>query len=196
MIYGYEEDLFMKAIVTLMEEHENILRMLKVVRGLSLHTFNTKEVNYDGFYKAIDFIRNYADKFHHVKEEDILFDKMSSHLGPAIQQGPVYGMLAEHDLGRLFINNLEEALNKAKNGEDGAKIDIIANAIAYTDLLDRHIFKENTAIFTFAEKRLKDDVHHEIDKLFEEVGQSLDHENMEKKYMMILLELEDYIASL
>jgi len=94
----------MKAVKTLRDEHQYILRMLKVVKSLCIHTFNTKEVYYKGYHDAIDFIRNYADKFHHGKEEDILFKVMSSQLGPAIEKGPIFGMLAEHDLGRLFLD--------------------------------------------------------------------------------------------
>ena len=120
----------MKAVQTLRDEHQNILRMLKVVKSLAIHTFNTKDVYYKGYYDAIDFIRNYADKFHHGKEEDILFKKMSSELGEAIEKGPIYGMLAEHDLGRLFIKNMENALIEAEKGNNDAKVDIIAKATA------------------------------------------------------------------
>lgn len=186
----------MKAVKVLMEEHQNILRMLKVIRQLCLHTFNTKEVYYKGFYDAIDFIRNYADKFHHGKEEDILFDKMSSELGPAIKQGPIYGMLAEHDLGRLFVKNLEEALQKVKDGSKENIIDVIANAIAYTDLLHRHIDKEDTAIYTFLEKQLNQEIHQEIDELFEDAKEKLNSEATEKKYVAMLEALETYVEGL
>ena len=186
----------MKAVQILMEEHQNILRMLKVIRTLSLHIFNTKEVYNEGFYQIIDFIKNYADKFHHGKEEDILFEKMSTELGPAIKNGPIFGMLSEHDLGRLFVNNLQEALKNLENGEEEAKMDIIVNAIAYADLLERHIFKEDTAIFTFAEKQLKNETHEEINKLFHETEITLDAIYTEKKYIGILEELEEYCKTL
>ncbi|SET67952.1 Hemerythrin-like domain-containing protein [Natronincola peptidivorans] len=186
----------MKAVKVLMDEHQNILRMLKVIRKLSLQTFETKEVYYKGYYDAIDFIRNYADKFHHGKEEDILFDKMSSELGTAIKQGPIFGMLAEHDLGRLFVKTLEEALDAAKQGSEEAKLDIVANAIAYTDLLYRHIDKEDTAIFTFADNSLDSDMHQEIDNLFEAAKERLDSEATEKKYVGMLEDLEKYVDNL
>lgn len=186
----------MKAVKVLMDEHQNILRMLKVVRSLCLQTFNTKEVYYKGYYDAIDFIRNYADKFHHGKEEDILFDKMSSELGPAIKQGPIYGMLAEHDLGRLFVKTLEEALHAAEKGSEEAKIDIVANAIAYTDLLHRHIDKEDTAIFTFAESSFNEDMHQEIDNLFEGAKERLDSDATERKYIAMLEALEKYVNNI
>ncbi|SDK14629.1 hemerythrin domain-containing protein [Natronincola ferrireducens] len=186
----------MKAVKILMDEHQNILRMLKVIRRLCLQTFNTKEVYYKGYYAAIDFIRNYADKFHHGKEEDILFDKMSTELGEAIKTGPIYGMLAEHDLGRLFVKNLEEALHKAEEGGEEAKLDIIVNAVAYTDLLYRHIEKEDAAIFTFAEKSFNNDLQHWVDAEFENAKERLDSEKTEEKYIALLNELESYVKDL
>ncbi len=186
----------MKAIQVLMEEHKYILRMLKVVRGLCLQTFKTKEVYYEGFHNAIDFIRNYADKFHHGKEEDILFEVMSAELGPAIKQGPIFGMLAEHDLGRLFIKTLEEALFAAEKGNEEAKVDIIANAICYTDLLYRHIDKEDNAIFTFADEKLTQQALDEMEESFEKAKGPLKSEETERKYVALLEKLEAYVAQL
>jgi len=186
----------MNAVKTLRDEHQNILRMLKVVKSLCIHTFNTKDVYYKGYYDAIDFIRNYADKFHHGKEEDILFVKMSSELGPAIQKGPIFGMLAEHDLGRLFIKNLEDALIEAEKGNDDAKVDIIANATAYTDLLNRHIDKEDNAIFNFAESQLNAEVHEQLNVDFENAKERLNSDATETKYVALLKELEAYVSSL
>lgn len=186
----------MKAVKTLRDEHQNILRMLKVVKALCINTFKTQDVYYKGYYDAIDFIRNYADKFHHGKEEDILFKKMSSELGPVIEKGPIYGMLAEHDLGRLFVKNLENALIEAEKGNIDAKVDIIANATAYTDLLYRHIDKEDNAIFNFAETQLKPEIHEELNSDFEKAKEHLNSDETEKKYVTLLEELEAYVNSL
>lgn len=186
----------MKATDVLIAEHKNILRMLKVVRKLCLQVFLKHEVYYEGFYSAMDFIKNYADKFHHGKEEDIYFLSMSTELGPSIKQGPIYGMLAEHDLGRLFIKNLEDALQKSQEGIEESKIDIIANAIAYTDLLHRHIDKEDNAIFTFAENNLSEEAKELVDADFEKSKEKLNSEETEEKYLALLEKLEKYVDAM
>ena len=101
-------------------------------------------------------------------------------------------MLVEHDLGRNYMRNLEEALNKYKNGDNEAGLDIIANAISYATLLENHIHKEDNVIFNFANRSLKEDVWQVIDKEcfeYEEKNSSIREENigilnfLEEKYI-------------
>jgi hemerythrin-like domain-containing protein len=148
----------MNAIDLMMEEHKYILRMLKVVRKACYAVLRGADVNYEDFYLIIDFIKNYADGHHHNKEEIMLFNRMVDNLGALGEKTIKYGMLVEHDLGRLYIKNLNEALEKVKNGDEEAKLDVIANAISYTELLQRHIDKEDNVIYKFAQRELKSDV--------------------------------------
>ncbi len=147
-------------------------------------------MNFDAFDKAIDSIRNYADKHHHNKEEDILFKKMADELGEAVAKGPIYGMFADHDLGRLFIKNLQEALNRVKEGEEDSKVDIIGNAIAYTDLLYRHIDKEDNAVYKFGETRLSKEALKEVEEKCEKVETEAREKNIQDKYLKLVEEME------
>lgn len=180
----------MNAIELMVEEHKLIKRMLSVVRKFSIKVLNNEKVDYNDFNKVIDFIRNYADKHHHSKEELILFKTMSDVLGERIAKGPIMGMLTEHDLGRLFIGNLETALNKYQAGDDDSRVDIIANAIGYTDLLSRHIDKEDTAIYTFAQRSLSKEQLAEIDLQCNNVEIEATKANLQDKYLKLLRELE------
>lgn len=183
----------MDAIDIMVSEHDQIKRVLHVVRKMCIHIMNGKNVDIEAFYHVIDFVRNYADKHHHSKEENILFKKMSSDLGERVANGPIYGMYAEHDLGRLFIMNLENALEKFQQGDREAKVDIIANAIAYTDLLWRHIDKEDTAIYTFAKKSLSPEALEEINQKCEEVERTAAKDQVQKKYTDLVQGLEERI---
>ena len=180
----------MNAIELMVEEHKIIKRMLAITRNFSIKVLNNEDVDYNDFNKVIDFVRNYSDKHHHSKEEVILFKKMSEILGERIANGPIMGMLVEHDLGRLFIGNLEAALKKFQAGDSDSRVDIIANAISYTDLLYRHIDKEDTAIYTFAQRTLNKEQLEEIDSQCSIVETEATKNNLQDKYIKLLSELE------
>ncbi|MGG7142743.1 hemerythrin domain-containing protein [Clostridium nigeriense] len=147
----------MDAIEIMMEEHKNIKVMLKIVRKACFSILEGEEVNYDDFNKIINFIRNYADSHHHKKEEIMLFNRMVDEIGETAEKVVKYGMLVEHDLGRLYVSSLSEALEELKKGNNEAKLDVIANAISYTNLLERHIHKEDNVIYKFAQRELKEE---------------------------------------
>lgn len=171
----------MNAIELMMEEHKNIKEMLKVVRKASLIILEENKVNVEDFYKVINFIRNYADSHHHKKEEIMLFNRMVEEIGETAEKVVKYGMLVEHDLGRLYVSNLEEALKSYEEGNNEAKIDIIANAISYCNLLDRHIHKEDNVIYKFAERELKEETIKNIDSecvIFENENSNVKDENL------------------
>lgn len=172
----------MNAIELMMEEHKNIKEMLKVVRRASLIILEENKVNVEDFYKVIEFIRNYADSHHHKKEEIMLFNRMVEEIGETAEKVVKYGMLVEHDLGRLYVSNLEEALKSYEEGNSEVKLDIIANAISYCNLLDRHIHKEDNVIYKFAERELKEETIKNIDSecvIFENENSNVKDENLD-----------------
>lgn len=173
----------MDAIELMVDEHKYIKRMLKVIRSMSIKVLNGREVDYNDFNKVIDFVRNYADKHHHAKEENILFKKMGNELGENIAKGPIAGMLVEHDLGRLYMSNLEAAVERVNNGDQDSRVDIIANAISYTDLLNRHIDKEDTTIYTFARRALSKTALEDVEKSCCEVETSAEQHGIQNKYI-------------
>jgi hemerythrin-like domain-containing protein len=179
----------MDAIELMKEEHSNIKRGLLVIRKMSISVLETGEVDYEDFKKIIDFIRNYADKHHHGKEEAVLFKKMEDYIG-AMVKAPLSGMLVEHDLGRLFTSNLETALQRVKAGDKDSRVDVIANAIGYTDLLSRHIEKENNAIYNFAKRSLSEEQLQDIQDTCVELEKNAKENGIQEDYIKLLDELE------
>lgn len=141
----------------LVEEHRLILRMLDQLEQRALRTARGEFREYGFYLDAVDFIRNYADRFHHAKEEDVLFTALVEN-GMPRENSPVAAMLMEHDLGRAFVKGMEEAANKALAG-DGDQDGVIAdNAIGYLTLLRNHIAKEDGILYPLAEKVLPEAV--------------------------------------
>ena len=182
----------MNAIELMMNEHKNIQKMLTVIRKMCINVMNGVEIIIEDFRKVINFIRNYADSHHHKKEEVILFNKMIDELGLIAEKLVKHGMLVEHDLGRLYIKQLEEALNNYENGNKDSKLDIVGNTYSYLDLLQRHISKEDNIVYTFATRELKQEIIDEINEkcyAFESENKEVEEEALEilsylqKKYI-------------
>lgn len=145
----------MQAITTLVNEHDNILRLLKVIRRAQLNVLEGETPEVADFRKMINFIRLYADQTHHGKEEEYLFKEMIAELGEMGNNLVRHGMLVEHDLARLYVRNLEIAVDAFEENQSAeAKLDIIINSGAYAELLARHIAKENAVVFTFGDRQL------------------------------------------
>lgn len=153
----------MNSIKLMVEEHDNILKLLSVMRNACCGILEGQEVDDGDFRKMISFARNYADKHHHGKEEQILFKEMLERLGQVGVNLIQHGMLVEHDLGRLHIAELEKALNDyQKAPKTEYKLNILAEAISYANLLQRHIDKENQVVYTYAEKNLPGDILQQV----------------------------------
>ena len=70
----------MQARAPLMIEHRLIERMISLIKSTLVQIETTKEVDPLLVDTAVDFIRMYADRTHHGKEEDILFRELSKRL--------------------------------------------------------------------------------------------------------------------
>jgi hemerythrin-like domain-containing protein len=135
----------------LVHEHRLILRMLTILEQKAGLTARGAYDNYRFYLEAVDFIRNYADRFHHAKEEDVLFEALVKN-GMPRANSPVAAMLMEHDHGRAFVKAMEEAAGEALAGEPGRDRAIADNAIGYLTLLREHIGKEDDILYPLAER--------------------------------------------
>lgn len=180
----------MDAINLMMEEHKLILRGLKLFRKLSLVLINKNEIDVEDYEKIIDFVRSFADKHHHNKEEAVLFQKMKDELGDETVKGPLSGMYIEHDFGRLYMKTLSEALQRYISGDADSRVDIIANSICYADLLTRHIDKEDRLIYTFARRALSKEGLNSVDENCQEIEKAAEAMKLQNRYYSIIEELE------
>ena len=188
----------MYSVKLMVEEHDNILNLLTVIKKACCGIMDGQEVNDSDFRKIIEFARNYADKHHHGKEEQILFREMTDRLGDIGSKLIKQGMLVEHDMGRLHISELEKAINQYKdNPRTEAKLGIVTEAMGYANLLQRHIDKENLVVYTYAEKNLSPDVLESVDQRVRAFEAEADMNQIQETYIKILQELEEkYSASL
>lgn len=174
----------MYGIDLLVEEHKNIYALTEHLNTTCCSILEGAEVDLTELRECLDFVRNYADKHHHGKEEQILFHFMLEENDPAAEKLVRNGMLVEHDLARYHVGELDKALTLyEKEPTSQAKLNILTHAASYAELLQRHINKENGVCYTYAERLLSEETKKLIDeetKVFEEKAQQ---EHIQEKYL-------------
>lgn len=163
----------MKATEILSNEHQHILQVIELITKKCDELESGQDLDKVFFEMMIDFIRNYADKFHHAKEEDILFVEMQKNQD-AMHCNPIEQMLYEHNLGRGFVARAEDGL-KTNN-----KSKILENMRGYTALLRDHIFKEDNILYPMINETLDEESQKLILEKFEQVDKSLNVEKWSK----------------
>ncbi len=153
----------MKVEITgaLVDEHRLILRMITLLEKNASLTAKGSYGNWQFYLDGVDFIRNYADRFHHAKEEGVLFEALVKN-GMPREKSPVAAMLMEHDQGRSFVKGMEAAARAALEGISGREHELVENALAYAALLRDHISKEDGILYPLAERVIPEAMRAEI----------------------------------
>jgi hemerythrin-like domain-containing protein len=157
-----------EATEILKEEHQAIKRVLAVLQQAARDISNGKQHAPEVFEQAVDFIRNFADKCHHMKEEDILFKEMEKK-GIPVQGGPIGVMLLEHEKGRVLVRAMAEAIPGYAQGVAQARMALADHLRGYANLLAQHIDKEDNILYPMANQRLNPQEQASLRARFEQV---------------------------
>jgi len=126
----------------LVDEHVLIKRWIAlipaVVKNLDLESGEGRQLIRDG----IDMIQSYADRYHHAKEEDILF-KYFDEDSEILQV-----MYEDHTAGRGHVRAMLEAFDRKDKATLGEHL------LAYRDLLTEHIKKEDEVLYPWMDRNL------------------------------------------
>ena len=152
--------------------------------------FDLKDLNtFILFEKAncfMQFIHEFADHFHHAKEEDILFRYLEVP-GVLTHCNPVPQMLFEHNKSREFVQNMENAIQTKDIYE------FVVNAGEYARLLREHMYKEDNILYPMAERGLSDEAKTSLLKEYTETDNRLNSQDLWRKYEILCTELEQQL---
>ncbi|MGC9443473.1 MAG: hemerythrin domain-containing protein [Candidatus Methanospirareceae archaeon] len=165
-----------------MVEHRLIEKMLFLTsKELQLIKIN-RAVNPNFIDTFVDFIRIYADRTHHGKEEDILF-KALEHKNMFINDRKMMHDLAnDHIMSRKAVGELAAA-NKIYATGDRTSMNVISDKLTFLlDLYPNHISKEDKLFFQNTEKYFSAE---ELDNMlndFREFDRKMIHEKYRRLY--------------
>jgi len=183
----------LKATETLITEHRAIERMLAVLETAARRLDAGERPRPDLFREAVDFVRNFADRCHHGKEEDNLFPRMEAR-GIPRNGGPLGMMLWEHDQGRAHVGAIAGAIDAYESGDQAAALVIAENARGYVELLQEHIMKEDNVLFPMADSVLSPDDQQELATRFEQIETKVMGPGVHERYHQLLDDLEQEVG--
>lgn len=143
-------------IKKLVDEHVLIKRFIALIPKLCEFINASKGIDSKLILDCVDFIRSYADKYHHMKEEDVLFKRTGEDLDI------IKVMLEDHTTGRNHVKQIVEGVEK-KN-----KAQIIEHLLGYKELLSQHIQKEDEILYPWIDRGLSTS---DVGKLYAEFNE-------------------------
>ena len=149
----------MLPIGPLMIEHRLIERMIRLMARELHHIEETGLYDLAFIDTAVDFIRTYADRRHHGKEEDILFSELAKKPLSPQHRKTMDELVAEHVYARGKVRQLVEAKEQYARGNGEAEkpirsllSDLVAFYPAHIAKEDKHFFIPCMGYLTKAEQ--------------------------------------------
>ena len=137
----------MLPIAPLMIEHRLIDRMIAVIRKEIARIERGGSIDPGFIDEAADFIRTYADRCHHGKEEDILFRDLGGKELSAFDRLTVEELKEDHRKGRENTALLVAAKEKYIRGDSTQAEAILKEMKFFVDFYPKHIEKEDKHFF-------------------------------------------------
>lgn len=167
----------------LVDEHTIIKKWIglipQVIKNIDIESESGSQLISDG----LDFIRSYADKFHHAKEEDILFEHTDKNLDI------IKTILADHETARGYVKAVSAAL------EIRDKEAITDHLSAYKGLLTEHIKKEDEILYPWIDRGLSITQVGELFAKFNKAEEKMD-KGLIEKCQKFIAEAEQRIKNL
>ncbi len=174
---------------TLSQEHQFILQYVTLMQHYAdfAERYPESILLLQQAPRFIKFIEEFADQFHHAKEEEHLFRFMAE---PSVLThcNPLPQMLAEHGQARAFVSDMHEALASKQ-------VNKLAVAVkGYAQLLKEHIFKEDNILYPMAERGMSDAQKAALLQAYAETEQKHDSAAIWAHYHALQAELEQTLT--
>ena len=176
----------MQARGLLMIEHRLIEKMISLIKKNLEKVESTGEIDPVFVDTVVDFIGMYADRTHHGKEEDIMFQEMKKRSLSEEDQRIMNELIDEHVFGRQTTRDLIEANNRYKNNDESALVDIVDQLKILVDFYPKHIEKEDKVFFPDSRSYLTEEEDQAMLSEFREFDKNMIHE----KYRSVVERLE------
>jgi hemerythrin-like domain-containing protein len=170
-----------------MIEHRLIEQMISIIKDALVEIESAGRVDPLFIDTAVDFIRIYADRTHHGKEEDILFRELGARSLSAEDRRLMEELMKDHTLGRQLTRDLVDANTRYRHGDASALAEIAKSLATLVGFYPKHIEKEDKIFFPAARAYFTDEEDQAMIAAFWEFDRKIVHE----KYKSVIDGLKD-----
>ena len=136
----------------LMIEHRTIERAIEILSVERKRLQAGGELDPVFIDKIVDFIRTYADRCHHGKEEDILFESLESKELSDSEAALMQELVDEHKYGRELTGRLVAAKDAVVAGDLSQLDEVLEVTGKLVEFYPEHIRKEDKIFFPETER--------------------------------------------
>jgi len=153
----------------LMAEHRIIEKVIAAMSRFADASSSGQDIDRRSLAGLVPFMRQFADAYHHGKEENRLFPVLIA-CGLPAQNGPVQVMCSEHETGRQLVARLAETIDAYTDEVSTETRKGLAETLrGLAEFYSHHIWKEDNVLFPMAERVLDADSHASVLAVFREV---------------------------
>jgi hemerythrin-like domain-containing protein len=168
-------------------EHRYILKVIGAMSVLAESLEKGEKVEPETLKNMVEFMRIFADKCHHGKEEALLFPLLEKR-GVSPQGCPIGVLIHDHQTGRTLVTGLGEAVEGYQKGDSATRDALLKYIRGITALYPGHIWKEDYLAFPMSNKVMTAEDQQSLSEEFEKVD-----ENIGRDVYQRLAQLADHL---
>ncbi|MCP4354282.1 MAG: hypothetical protein GY793_01370 [Proteobacteria bacterium] len=176
---------------TLIEEHRLIKAALDSAQRSKDMLENDEYPDVQFFNELIVFAKNFVDKFHHFKEEYIMFGLLAQKKG-GLLDAEIGALRFQHERNRFFMSEIKTSLPGYIEKEEIAITHLLENLASYISVLRRHIVIEEKIYFPIVEKDFNEEDNNMLKKQFE--NELSDKTEIIKQNQTLVKEMESLLT--
>ena len=162
----------MTAIEQMTKEHQLIKAVINSLQGDTKALDDSKPLDTAKLRQAVEFLRVYADKRHHEREEAIFFPLLVK-LGVPPQGCPLGGLAKDHERGRDMVTVLEEQISRYEQNPSDARAKLAEALKEIVTMYRHHLWMEDSMVFPMADNLVTDEHDRELQQKFAELDTKL-----------------------
>ena len=174
----------MTALDKLKDDHKLIRRYLDNLYIAHDFLVEREVVPTSVFKKTLDFSKNFMNKYHHYREEYVLFLKLAEKKGGSIDP-QIVSLRDQHERSRNLISQIKEALKGYEKSDEVAVSRLTENLGYFVSLERQHVNRENHVFYPMAQKEFSLEDWAEFDKEFQKIDEKRGGDSYKKAVELV-----------